>query len=413
MFPEKLKIAKAIILTSNSLRLQGVLLYSFDIVYLNEEDEIINRISFNNTTKRFQIDISKGSVEKYSIKELTFIILHEMLHAILNHISRSKNLVYEIFNLAADHVINLALKNDIRRGIIKGVSVPNDCFIIDDISNLNYSMEEVYNYLLEKAKFKKSKISKNVDVSLIELELNNKKYKIIQDITFDINAKKEEENLKNKIKRTLNSNIITKGNEKSNVFELIKNTIIINLPWDELLVNIIKKYTREITNNRSWKNLNKRLRSYNLTLPGLKYEESLGDLFLVIDTSGSISNVDLDKFVSIIKSSLNYFNRIIKIDHDFNIQEITTIEINDDVLIKFKGRGGTSHTEVYDFIESIYNGSNLDYNPPNLILFLTDFESNIDTIHNNYNWHKEIPYKFILTKNKKISKDIDSNPIII
>jgi len=48
-----------------------------------------------------------------------------------------------------------------------------------------------------------------------------------------------------------------------------------------------------------------------------------------------------------------------------------------------------------------------------MVLALTDFESNIEQLWKNYKWHKEIPFKLVLNKYKKIPEHIDKYPVII
>ena len=72
--------------------------------------------------------------------EQTFCFAHEISHIALNHIKRSKGKNYELFNIAADAVINAQLKKD-------GLPLSPDDVDMPDASN--YSAEEIYDKLMK------------------------------------------------------------------------------------------------------------------------------------------------------------------------------------------------------------------------------------------------------------------------
>ena len=68
----------------------------------------------------------------------TYIINHHNL--------RQNNYDKTIFKIAANHVID----NELRKSKITEIKPPNNIKIIDDIKYENYTVEEVYKYLLKK-----------------------------------------------------------------------------------------------------------------------------------------------------------------------------------------------------------------------------------------------------------------------
>jgi hypothetical protein len=133
------------------------------------------------------------------------------------------------------------------------------------------------------------------------------------------------------------------------------------------------------------------------------------------------------KFKNIIKGSMHHFKKVVKIDHDSSITDITIFEVDNidsifDQPLGFSGRGGTSHQEVYKLLEDIYTEENNKYTEklanytPSLILFMTDFCSDIQSYHHTCEWVKEIPYKYIVSGNMSeniVPNKIDPKPIYI
>jgi hypothetical protein len=48
-----------------------------------------------------------------------------------------------------------------------------------------------------------------------------------------------------------------------------------------------------------------------------------------------------------------------------------------------------------------------------MIISLTDYESDIESIWNKFKWKDEIPFKLILNKNHKVNPVVDKSPIVI
>ncbi len=419
--------------------------------------------TFNKYQKKRQlgISISRQFIETLNnANELVYIIIHEVNHILSNHLSRGMTIInQQMYNIACDHVINSALDADIRDGRIRGVKIPNDRTIINSLLGKNLSAEEVYKYLMdhatittEKYKFKIDEDGNfklegdgnnsdqendpnsqsnegSIEVSKIHVKLDDG-----QEFTFyqDIHAtgkqvEDQERDLQDDARRLLNSPIFEaekrKGDKGSRLVEMIQEAIRVDIPWDTLLENVIKTNITEKSENKTWSRINKRMTAYNMILPYHDTEETYESLLVFIDTSGSISSYDLSKFVHIIKASMYHFKKVIKIDHDVEVYDkykivydnSTINNLQTDIKVEFTGRGGTSHKFVYDYIELIYEGVNNDIQIPGLILFITDFMSDIESIHHTYKWVKEIPYKYIITANSRFDIDptIDKSPIFI
>jgi len=466
---ERAGLAKAIILASSPLRLFSCLYYKLNIRYIDADFTALAYSQLNHNTKKSELGIlvSNQFVESLNnANELVYIILHEILHILNEHLSRGMRIPnQELYGIACDHVINTALDADINANKLRGVKSPESRCIINSLVGQNLSAEEVYLHLLQHATTTTQKIKINmsgspngdpsnsnstgdpsdnsedpsdsndgggdqyIEITKTHVKLDDgQEFVFIQDFQANGDAKPSEKSLQDDTRRILNSPLFKndgKGNTSSKVIELIEEAIKVSIPWDELLENVIKHNITEKSDNKTWARVNKRMYQYKMILPYNDMEETFDTLMIFVDTSGSISTEDLQKFVYVIRSAMYHFKKIIKIDHDCvlfleqkTVFDSTTIDnfANNTTPIGFSGRGGTSHQEVYDYIESIYRGDDPEQQQlPGLILFVTDFMSDIEGIHHKYEWPKEIPYKYIIASRSEFPVDpkIDPSPIFI
>ncbi len=443
---EKLRIAKLKVLNGNrNMRLFSCLLYKFEIFTFDNPGMTAFVTFYNN---KFGMYFEKTFINSNTTQELVYIIIHEQCHVLNNHLERGKNKDNRaLFNIATDHVINDRLDTDVAKGHLNNIKVPESRVIVNYFKDKNVTAEEVYEYLLENAEYSSESISFSIDAdgnctqsgegegegdpeNQITVTLNKIKVTMpdgqviehIEDVKASSNQSSKEideatKNIQSDAKSILNSNLMDKkkGSGSSGIIELIREAVEVPLPWDELVENAIKSTVTVSNDNKSWKNINKRLGYHNIQLAGYGTEEKINKLIMCIDTSGSMSVEDFRKFVHIIQNSVHYFSNVIKIDHDYKItdyREFTADEIlmNAEGIYKFTGRGGTSHSEVFEKIEDLVYEHDEDVS---MVFFLTDYESDIEQLWNKFEWTKEIPVKFILTTKHHISEEIDKCPIYI
>ena len=275
----------------------------------------------------------------------------------------------------------------------------------------------------------------NATITVTKIKLpDGQEITLKQDLDFNGELEKSSEaesKIQADARRLLNSPIFQnklKGSDKGQLMTMIEDAIKVEVPWFELLEKVIKQNISERSDNKSWRKVNKRMYNYNMILPDNDMEETYDKLYIIIDTSGSISDDDLKRFFDVVKQAMYHFKHIVKIDHDTdidNIQLYTTESFSFNCLnnISFGGRGGTSHRGVYNYIEAKNNGDDTSryYNKtnpdtddvPGLILFMTDFCSDIESFHTKYKWTHDIPFKYLLTCEHSVPGHIDPSPILI
>jgi len=412
----KLLIAVVSIITNKNTELFSSIWYSIEDKHFDDKLTIA-RVYLPPDGKIQLLLNSEVLNEEYSIKNIKFIILHELMHILYLHIftREDANFDHDIANLATDHVINEALKRDEK---FFDIECPKDAFIIPELVGQNLSWVEVYDYIMKN-------YDKITDGWKIELKskIKNEILKAIRDIISDLapqNKKNTDEQLNNikiNIITTIQNNpyiqelIKNRGDSTNSVFQIFKDYITVEIPWEVLLEKAVLKQLAlsRPSDDRTWRNINKKILYHNYILPGKDQEETIDTILFCIDTSGSMSDTDIKKAINIVDQSYHKEHNIRLIMHDTIIQKnIILSDIND--VYKIVGRGGTSHQPVFDWIEN-YTKENDDLS---LIVFITDFYSDIESIWNKYKWKDEIPYVFIVTPlHSRNVKDYDPGYIIV
>lgn len=420
---EKLRRAILKILNISSFKIFGCLIYNFQINILkntqfesdqkNAKDQLTACTYINN--KKPYIEFYEDFINEHSIEELEFILLHEILHILDGDSYRIGTRNPIIFNLASDHVINTALKKATVKNEIP-TKLPHDTFIIPELEHKDLTKEEVYEYLLKNGNFKKIG-TWNDDYDITEATIKNHSQTVISDIkkSTDHKTNESEKDISETLKAEARvvQNTIGRGDHSGALSKLISQIIEIKIPWSEIVLSAIATIVTPKPDLRSWRNIRKRFYAHNIIMPGDDFDLKPGFLIIGVDTSGSIQNQELKKFGGIILQSANNFDLIRVIKHDVEIQDDQTITAEafetSDVCYNFKGRGGTSHRQIFNKIENAYI-ENVDIS---MVILLTDFESDIPKIWNEYKWHKNVPLKIILNTPHEIPSYIDKKPIVI
>lgn len=454
---EKLKIATLRILNMNNLRLFGCMFYNFNVSLSNGKnliEESIKRVESEDPklvdlvrdalesflTAYVFIDDGKphivlydSFIEKKSPEELTFVLLHEILHFLKGDTYRGMGKDQTLYNLAADHVINTSLIKDINDNKLKKVEDPGDGFTIPRLKDKNMSTEEVYEYLKSKAKVNPvSKLSipsmggqgetdgRPTNVNISNIEIDGKHTVQIEDIEQNSNEsqvaqeKQITESLKSEARALMNQEQIGKGMASGSLKDLITKIIEVEIPWEKLLERALLTKIVPDADNRIWTNPLKRLRAHGHVLPGRGTSKKASVAVICIDTSGSISQKNLQQFSSIVLQAFSKFDELWVMKHDVRIHENVRIKTSeataDDIISSYNGRGGTSHKYVFKEIQKSFELKKQDIG---IVILLTDFDSDVERIWPKHTWTKRIPVSVVLTRNRKIPSIVDPHPVII
>ncbi len=283
------------------------------------------------------------------------VFLHELLHmALLHHLRRGVRDHY-IFNIAADIVVNGMIVNE---GNFK---IPKYGIRDEDLEHL--SVEEVYELII---KNKKKYTLNLVDLINDEKDSENKDSKGKGDnLKTGISDLNTEAEIRNYWKQAINdSKLITKGSSKNSLPESFERNLgeVLEpeIDWKTKLWNFLVRTPTDFGE------FDRRLIYSGLYLENLEGESI--NVFCCIDTSGSISEYEINKFMSEIKGIINAYPnlncRLWYADHQcygpYNIESIENIP-------KPQGGGGT------DFEPFFLDITKKEYlNNDGVCIYLTD-----------------------------------------
>lgn len=313
------------------------------------------------------------------------VLVHECCHPAYMHIERRGNRDHDLFNDAADHVINLDLE-------ARGFKLPS--FRLADPRFAFMSTEEVYNILYAEKQ------------QGAPQEPNG-----IPDLRQPGEGESGESPMSGEeIKRALDDILVRAvvqskmAGEKAGTIpgeiELyIDKLLNPKLPWQSILRKWLKSLSKF---DYSWKRPNRRFLPKHY-LPSLWSEGAMVDFQAWVDISGSETDDDFTRFISELAGIMKMMKpkKIELGQFDTRIQSITTVRsIQELEGVEFHGRGGTRITQVLDHIEKT---------KPKVAMIFTDGGFNMDRanikggvnilwmIHDNPTWSapfgKVIHYK--------------------
>ncbi len=306
------------------------------------------------------------------------LILHEICHVAYNHMGRRGNRHPVIWNIAADHVINLQLHK-------VGYSLPAGGVM--DFKYQDMSSEEVYRDLYDE-------IMKNNE------DINAQSIPGGADIQYPEDGDSDKEGSSNSGQGGDNSNSgekvsasraqteddtkeidahITKiilqakdqavssgqgiGDIPSEVMIELDKKINPKLSWETLLQNFMSKFAKT---SYSWKRRNRRFVGRGIVMP-VNRGKALTDITVAVDASGSVSDYEFSRFINEIAGIHERLKpeKINIIDFDTKIKNVHVATENTDILkdITFTGRGGTNINPVFKWAIK---------NKPEVLLIFTD-----------------------------------------
>ena len=250
-----------------------------------------------------------------SNKEIEFVIAHEILHCVFDHIVRREDRIPILHNIACDYIVNNTLVRDRIGEMVKLVQ----CY--QDFKYDGWASEAVYDDLFKKAEEKGQEylkqlgdlLDEHVDWEEAPDNENNKK---------SANGKGGEnqrptytkEELK-KIRDEIKENMISSaqaagaGNTPAEVQRIIKELTEPKMNWRELLRQQIQStirndYTFSRPSRKGWHT--------GAVLPGMNFMDTI-DVAIGLDMSGSIGDHQAKDFLGEIKGIMEEYK-------DYNIK---------------------------------------------------------------------------------------------
>ena len=341
-----------------------------------------------------------------SNKEIEFVIAHEILHCVFDHLTRRENRNPMLYNIAADYIVNNLLVRD-KIGTKPSIV---DCF--QDFKYDGWTSEEVYDELFKTAEKNGEEFLKQLGEMLDEHldmdgdgddsdkdgegkdsngnSISKKKPKF---------SKEEIRKIKDEIKEGMMqaAQAAGAGNTPSEIQRMIKELTEPKMNWRELLRQQIQS---TIKNDFTFSRLSRKGWHTGAILPGMNFEETI-DVAIGIDMSGSIGNDQARDFLSEVKGIMEeYKDYNIKLwcfDTEVYNEQNFSAEGGDDLLdYEIFGGGGT------DFMTNWTYMKDNDIQPKKFIMFTDgyawdswgdpDYCDTVFIIHSNHNKNLEAPF---------------------
>ena len=295
-------------------------------------------------------------------KEITFVLAHEVLHCALGHIWRLGDRCPDKWNQACDYIINDQLIEHIDNGC-KVMSMPT--MGLHDPQYRGKSAEEIYNLLPPPAPQPQPQPCGTFTPPPPEVEPDENGEEADQKGAPQAPKNMSESEWKIAAVQAQNAqNASGQGNTPGSLDRLIKEHITPAIPWQEHLREFTNAITRD---DYTWSRTNSRYAHTGFSLPTL-HSESIGDIVIAIDTSGSVNDFLLARFLSETQSLLDTAKpaSIHILSCDTQVKNPKTYHHGDDLTTYTPhGGGGTAFQPVFTHIKE----NNID---PIALIYFTD-----------------------------------------
>ena len=312
------------------------------------------------------------------------LILHENLHVALKQVVFGRAMFMEnrkLANLAADFVVNDIIANI--DGTVAGTSeklveLPDGA--VYDAMFHDWSMREVYNYLKKHCKGGGGQGGKGqgnpppsggnqsndddndddgngITSDGDTITINGKTYDISQSDEHDFVGKEltaeEAKEVLDDIDKALREGGMLAGRMGAKIPRVISDLLEPKIDWREALREFVSSSTKG-NDEFTWRRMNKRQMANDIYLPSV-INESIGEIIVAIDTSGSIGGEQITEFatelVSICEVCQPEAVRVLWWDTEVHGEQIFRDNYTDIAkLLKPMGGGGTTVSCVSEYV---------------------------------------------------------------
>ena len=294
-----------------------------------------------------------------SNKEIEFVIAHEILHCVFDHLGRREDRNPILYNIAADYIVNNTLMRDRIGEMVKIVS----CY--QDFKYEGWTSEAVYDDLFKQQEEKGEEYLKQLGEMLDEHvdwgdeDGNGKGDSGSEDGSEGKSgrpsySKDELAKIKDEIKENMRSaaQAAGAGNVPGEVARMIKELTEPKMNWRELLRQQIQStircdYTFSRPSRKGWHT--------GAILPGMNFADTI-DVAIGIDMSGSIGDAQGKDFISEVKGIMDEYQEYnIKMwcfdTKVYNEQDFSADNGEDLLDYKLMGGGGTDFDANWNYMK--------------------------------------------------------------
>ena len=340
-------------------------------------------------------------------KEIEFVVAHEILHMVFDHLGRREDRNPMLYNIAADYIVNNLLERD-RIG-----TTPSIVSCYQDFKYEGWTSEEVYDELFKEAKKNGEEAIKQLGEMLdehLDMEGDGEGDGEGDEEGKDGNgntvskrkpkySKEQLDQIKDEIKEGMlqAAQSAGAGNTPGEIQRMIKELTEPKMNWRELLRQQIQStiksdFTFSRPNRKGWQS--------GAILPGMNFQDTI-DICISLDMSGSIGNNQARDFLGEIKGIMDeYQDYKIKLwcfdTGVYNEQDFSADGGEDLLDYEIFGGGGT------DFMANWTYMKEHDIQPKKFIMFTDGYAwdswgdpewcDTVFVIHSNHNKNLQAPF---------------------
>ena len=296
--------------------------------------------------------------EKMTPRQVEFVVAHEILHCVFDHMMRVEGRDRKVWNIAADYCVNGILKRD-RIGDDPPVK------FFHDRKYDGWSAEQVYDEIFNKYDEEElSQLGQMLDEHMDGQGNGDSdgKGKNGQPSY----SKEELKQIRDEIKEAMvqAAQAAGAGNVPGEIGRMIKDLTEPKMNWREMLRQQIQS---TVKSDFSFSRPSRKGQMTGAILPGSNFDTSI-DICVAIDMSGSISDVQAQDFMSEIKGIMQEFKDFqIKVwcfdTKVYNEQDFDSYTADDIDDYEVMGGGGTEFDANWDYMKDN------DINPKKFIMF--------------------------------------------
>lgn len=303
-----------------------------------EEDTKTKTMVTNGKSIRYNPKV----INDASVQEVQGMLAHTVMHPALLHHTRRNGRDADKWNKACDYVVDSILNKS-------GFYLPNTQYINHNYADM--SAEGIYEILPDEPKGDNSGNS-NSDGNGSG---NNDGNGDVEDSPESQDsggstsqAAAEESEWKQNMAQAVHA-AKQAGKLPAHLQRMFEELIESKIPWRETLKRFM---TEKSPDDFSWRRGNRRFLANGLYLPSRISDDALGEMVVVIDTSGSIGQKELDLFggeITAIHSEVKP-SKLHVIYCDSNINNIDTFGPEDELTFTLYGGGGTDFRPPFDWV---------------------------------------------------------------
>jgi predicted metal-dependent peptidase len=277
-----------------------------------------------------------------STKQVEFVIAHEILHAVFDHMGRNEGRDRKIWNIAADYCVNGQLTRD-RIG-----EVPSEIQIFHDAKYYGWSAEQVYDEIHEK--YDDEELDALGQLLDEHVDWGNQDGKGGKPQYSKDELKKIRDEMREAVMQAAQA--AGAGNIPASVARMIKDLTEPKMNWREILRQQIQS---TIKNDYTFMRPNRKGWHMSAILPGTNYDETI-DICVAIDMSGSIGDEQAKDFLTEIKGIMEEYKEFkIKLwcfdTQVYNEADFDGYSMDDFVDYEPMGGGGTEFDVNWDYMK--------------------------------------------------------------